>query len=314
MSGFGGRGGMGQNSLHAPRESRRPKSFGLALGVSLALHVLLALGLTVLPGTRHATADGPLAIDNLVIVPAGQLRLSLADERPVPKHLARGGTEESEDAGTFTVRVGALPPAETPAGSPAAAGPVVRGLPQNSSGGGGPAKDEGSGGGAEFFGVPVRGRAVVYVIDRSLSMGLNGGLEAAKREVLASLVRLPAPARFQVLCYNRSVASLQHESARLMPVSEDTRRQAAYWLTGLRAEGGTDHVAALRQALALQPDVIFFLTDADDLAAEQVRGLTRINRSRTVIHALQWGGRGQAVGPLLLLAQSNGGTCRRLER
>ena len=34
-------------------------------------------------------------------------------------------------------------------------------------------------------------------------MGLNGGLAAARRELLASLARLPADCRFQVILYNR---------------------------------------------------------------------------------------------------------------
>src|SRR5919198_794363 len=49
-----------------------------------------------------------------------------------------------------------------------------------------------------FFQIATEGKAIVYVIDRSASMGCNGFLAAAKRELLASLERLPSTARFQV--------------------------------------------------------------------------------------------------------------------
>src|SRR5207237_252137 len=49
-----------------------------------------------------------------------------------------------------------------------------------------------------FCGVaaPATARTVVYVIDRSASMGLAGRLERARREVVASLRQLPPSARF----------------------------------------------------------------------------------------------------------------------
>src|SRR5262249_36391914 len=42
-------------------------------------------------------------------------------------------------------------------------------------------------GGASFFQIGTSAKSVVYVIDRSVSMGPNGGLIRAKKELLASL-------------------------------------------------------------------------------------------------------------------------------
>src|SRR5262249_49140536 len=50
-----------------------------------------------------------------------------------------------------------------------------------------------------FFDVPARGRNIVYLIDASSSMGPGGELAVAAREVLASVRRLPADVKFQVL-------------------------------------------------------------------------------------------------------------------
>src|SRR5262249_44628259 len=89
----------------------------------------------------------------------------------------------------------------------------------------------------------------------------------------------------------------------------ENKRCVALLLDGIEAEGGTEHLPALRRALALGPDVIFFLTDAADLRAEQIQAVTSLNRGRTVIHAVELGsarGRRGEDG-LYALAQRNHG-------
>jgi hypothetical protein len=135
-----------------------------------------------------------------------------------------------------------------------------------------------------FCGVPAVGTSVVFVIDRSASMGLDGRLERARREVAASLERLPPTARFQVIAYHRSPERLAGQG--LVRAAADAVATAIAALDRLNPEGGTDHANALRAALALQPDVIYFLTDDDDLTAADVRMVTLLNRSRARIHAL----------------------------
>src|SRR5205823_2337632 len=118
------------------------------------------------------------------------------------------------------------------------------------------------GNGISFFQVPARGTAVVYVIDRSASMGLHGTLETAKRELLASLGHLPSTARFQVIFYNRQAEPLRIGGrSDLLPASRENKDAAAALLLSLRAEGGTEHARALQRALALQPDTIFFRSE-----------------------------------------------------
>jgi hypothetical protein len=164
-----------------------------------------------------------------------------------------------------------------------------------------------------FFQVPAEGAAVVYVIDCSASMGLNGGLTAARRELLASLGRLPESARFQVIAYNRTAYPLRLAGGSdLVPADDENRRETADLLARLRASGSTNHLEALRRALELGPDVIFLVTDADDLTPEQVRRVTQWNGDRAAIHAIELGGRedSRPGGPLETLARSNRGTYR----
>jgi hypothetical protein len=149
-----------------------------------------------------------------------------------------------------------------------------------------------------------------------MSMGLRGALEFARKELLASLASLPETARFQIIAYNRSAEPLRlNGHADLLPASAENRRAAAAAIESLVAEGSTNHVQALTRALALQPDVIFFLTDADDLRPEQVRQLTQYNHGRTVIHAIELhlGRRSRSESTLPLLAQANRGVFRAVE-
>jgi Ca-activated chloride channel family protein len=164
-----------------------------------------------------------------------------------------------------------------------------------------------------FFQVPAQGRSVVYVVDHSSSMGTNGRMELARRELLASLERLPESSSFQVIAYNRAVSPLRLDGGgRLVSATTEHKRIAVQLLLALAPEGATDHLPALKQALALQPDVIYFLTDADDLRPEQVRALTQLNRGRTSIHTIEMNTSNarRADMPLHILARENRGVYR----
>ena len=70
-------------------------------------------------------------------------------------------------------------------------------------------------------------------------------------------------------------------------------------------------MAALREAIAMSPDVLFFLTDADDpMSDSELAEITRLNqRAHTAICVIEFG-RGQAPVPdnfLMQLAHNSGG-------
>jgi hypothetical protein len=169
----------------------------------------------------------------------------------------------------------------------------------------------GSGGSATFFEIPVAGRSVVYVLDRSASMGLHGRWAAARRELLASLARLPEEAWFQIVAFNSRAEPLRLDGlVGLVPATAANKARAAAFVEQLPAEGGTAHLPAFRQALALEPEVVFFLTDADDLRDEEVRLVTQLNRGRSVIHTIELttAHRGRRDMPLQVLARTNRGS------
>lgn len=266
-----------------------------ALLISTAVHGLLLFGFALV-NTRTRAAM-PL-LDCKVVAPEGSFLLSLdapgagglSDGGIVPIHVNQGPLSP--------IAAGPGPVVDTTAmaGVKPAGGPPGQGA-------GGP-----GGKGASFFQVPIRGRSVVYVVDRSLSM-LGGALGTARAALLASLEVLPPNASFQVVFYNTAAEPLRlGRSEGLLPADPNMLSRAAAVIRAVRPAGNTDHARALRCGLALHPDVLFLVTDADDLSPSQVRATTRINRGRSVIHAVCVGRRHTAAA-LEQLAQANGGIC-----
>src|SRR5690606_22343452 len=69
-----------------------------------------------------------------------------------------------------------------------------------------------------------------------------------------------------------------------------SKELAERFVRGISADGGTEHMQALAMALRLSPDVIFFLTDADqpELTPNELARIDRLNRG-TTIHAIEFG-------------------------
>lgn len=164
------------------------------------------------------------------------------------------------------------------------------------------------------FGVQGEGYKFVYVFDRSGSMGGSGqsSLAAAKIELLASIDRLEPQHQFQIVFYNNRPEVLDIIGrGRLVFATDQNKALARKFIAGIAADGSTDHEDPLLLALRLQPDVIFFLTDADEpsLSAAQLEKIRRLNGGVTAINTIEFG-----IGPdlrqenfLVRLARENGG-------
>lgn len=167
----------------------------------------------------------------------------------------------------------------------------------------------------ELFGVPGEGYRFVYVFDRSGSMGGSGrsALEVAKAELLASLEPLERTHQFQIVFYNElpQTFAIAGKQGRLVFASEANKRSAAEFIRSVPASGSTRHEEALALALAMFPDVVYFLTDADEpaLSETELARITRLNGDRSVIHAIEFGlgSRGKRENFLSRLARQNGG-------
>jgi VWA domain-containing protein len=142
------------------------------------------------------------------------------------------------------------------------------------------------------FGVRGRGSRFVYVFDRSSSME-GAPLAAAKRELIASLHSLQANHQFQIIFYNEEphvMPDFRGRASAMVFANEPGKRLAANFVGSVSPHGSTDHLRALRTALAMRPDVIFLLTDASEpqLSAAELATIRRLNE-RTTISAIEFG-------------------------
>jgi len=218
--------------------------------------------------------------------------------------------------------------ADTPAPDPSAALPAPLPVigPTASTAGGplqlGPSTGQGIGPGAELggkarvrvFGLEGQGRKFVFVFDRSESMSWHQQrpLRACKAELLAAIESLQSTHQFQIIFYNQEplLFNPAGKPGRLAFATEQNKRRARSFIQSVTATGGTRHLQALLLALSLHPDVIFFLTDADEPEMTDAE-LAEVRRRAggTVIYAVEFG-----FGPqrrtdnfLVKLARQNGG-------
>lgn len=278
------------------------RRFWLACAVSLCLHGSLGFFLLRTSLRLTGSESGPVRV--------GAVRFDIPDE-PLPLTVLPSSPQPPTALPPAVVSA-AVPLANTlasPATTPRSEGAdlIVASLAPRAAAAAAPRAGTTA---PAFFNVPVRGQSVVYVLDRSLSMGQNGGLRlrTVKRELLASLSRLPATSRFQVIFYNGQASTLDLSGRPgLATASDENKRLAAEQIELLAAEGGTKHLPALQLALSLEPDVIYFLTDAGGLTPGLIREVTRLNRRRCIIHTFEMTSDADADTPLKTLARQNRG-------
>ncbi len=142
--------------------------------------------------------------------------------------------------------------------------------------------DSGNGQTVGFSGSRGSGKTFVYVIDRSDSMGWKGGapMRRAIADAVASVRSLDpklGATKFQVVVFNHDVEVFNSGNS-LIDVNPANKTKCIRFLDSLAATGGTSPEQALSVGLRMRPDVVFFLTDADEELSEQT--LERIQSLR----------------------------------
>jgi len=164
------------------------------------------------------------------------------------------------------------------------------------------------------FGVEGTGTRFVYVFDRSGSMDGFGGapLRAAKSELLSSLDDMQRTHQFQIIFYNERPRVFNPTGGKpeLVWGDEAGKELAKRFVQSIEATGGTRHMEALALALGMRPDVVFFLTDADEpqITEDEMRRIRRLNYGAS-IYAIEfgYGPRRSGTNFLKRLAQQNQG-------
>jgi hypothetical protein len=165
-----------------------------------------------------------------------------------------------------------------------------------------------------LFGLSGEGYKFVYVFDRSGSMGGEGreSLKAVKAELAKSLEKLDTVHQFQIVFYNEQpvVFNPTGTPGRLAFATDANKERAAKFLDSISATGGTDHEEALRTAAKLRPDVIFFLTDADEPGLSEAQlAKVRDMAAGIIVNCIEFGPGPKPNGTSFLetLAKQNGG-------
>ncbi len=176
----------------------------------------------------------------------------------------------------------------------ATAGELTGDAQQMTRGGAGPRRAaQGGQAVVQVFGVEGVGTKFVYAFDRSVSMGEFGRLTAAKKQLIESLTALESIHQFQIIFFNgrTTTPDLSGGQNRIAFATEQNKRLAERFVQGVLPDGGTDRYVALRNALAFNPDVVFFLTDSDDpmSIAELQRIETRNRRIGATICTIEFG-------------------------
>jgi hypothetical protein len=170
-----------------------------------------------------------------------------------------------------------------------------------------------------YYGLPLYGSRIVFIIDYSGSMA-GAKMDAAKRELQNAIAVLPVTVKFNIVAFHSQVIPWKKD---LQPVSPQIKQEAATWVASGAPTAMTNSYDALEAAIGQDCDAIYFLTDGAPTAGkvrepEQIVNLiSRQNRiRRATINAL-----GIGVGPqgntfdafLKTLAEKNFGVYRRLD-
>ncbi|MBL8798054.1 MAG: HEAT repeat domain-containing protein [Planctomycetia bacterium] len=111
--------------------------------------------------------------------------------------------------------------------------------------------------GASYYGMQIRARHMIFVMDISGSMA-GARLQHAKKELVQAIQKLPSKSQFNLVFFNNK---LHVWSPKLVEATPEAKKQAVYLIENLAAGGNTHTYDALRVALDLKVEHIYLLTD-----------------------------------------------------
>lgn len=152
-------------------------------------------------------------------------------------------------------------------------------------GGLGPGFGTGSGiGKAGVWNLRASGNTFAYVVDFSGSIIV--AVDELKRELKRSVGKLTSKQLFAVYIFY-SVGDESHQfrteafSPRLLPATPDKKREFFAWIGRKQPRGRTEPLVAMKRALALDPDALFFFSDG--MFADQV--VTQVAQANAAVGA-----------------------------
>ncbi len=160
-------------------------------------------------------------------------------------------------------------------------------------GGGGPGGVDGGGGAGgggpppegTFFGTKGTGRTALFMCDNSASY-LDGGFQAVLLELSRAVALMKPGQSFHVVFFSDAAYSLFHPEGvdAFLPATPENKRRLDAWLGTIElCIGGQGIRGAADLALALEPDVVYFLSDGDH-AESVIDRMVALPLGDTVVH------------------------------
>lgn len=157
-------------------------------------------------------------------------------------------------------------------------------------------------------------KRVVFVCDGTGTMVKK--YPFLRAELTEAINRLKPDQSFNIVFFHDGPKAAAVDARALLPADDANKRKAIQFLEEFSASGQTYPVPALRMGLALEPDVLFFLSDGEfnnlgtyENIASAIAEANRGNRTR--IHTVMFGGYdAEAERAMKRIAQLHGGTHR----
>ena len=252
-------------------ENRQLRWIGIVGSLLLHASLLLVLAAWLLPRPP---------LDRVAVI-----ETTMGSEDGAEKALDIAATEslDSAESDRPSERLFAVTASSTASVQPAEKLPagLVAGI--NGDSGGSSGNGDGSVG---FFGVKAEGMSFVFVVDYSGSMQ-GYRFSRARTELIRALGDFQPHQKFFVIFYNHRAQPMyvSGKRMRLMPASRTTLRRTRRWIDKQNAHGGTYPDVALKMALDMKPDVIFFLSDGE--FPRTARTVAKeANKHGTIIHTI----------------------------
>ncbi|MDG2129302.1 MAG: VWA domain-containing protein [Fuerstiella sp.] len=145
----------------------------------------------------------------------------------------------------------------------------------------------GSGSGGEgLFGGVRDGDSFAYVVDASGSMS-GERMTRVLEELKTSVNSLEEHHQFFVVFFNKHTYAMMWPKIekRLVSASQRNKDRVLGWAFQVQPQEVTEPQRALRMALDLKPDVLFFLTDGN-IPEQSLRLVRKYRRDRTSVHTI----------------------------
>jgi len=138
---------------------------------------------------------------------------------------------------------------------------------------------------AGMWNLNVRANKIVYVVDYSGSITtVEGDL---KKELKRSISRLKDTQSFDVILFYSPAGDPDKSKSemfkpKLEPASDDVRREFFEWIGKKAQQGDTEPLPAVKRALEMRPDVIFFLSDGlfDESVVGKIKEANNVARAK----------------------------------